>query len=97
MCQKMFQRLFVKSWAGLEPGVSVKTLTIIDGILGMTHAAKQECDDGTWILADTVATREPVGVMKEQKIPASTQPCELAAGQLVMLRDGPVLMDWLIL
>ena len=29
-----------------EPNVSVKTLTITHGILGMTHAEKQECDDG---------------------------------------------------
>ena len=30
-----------------EPNVSVKTLTIIDGILRITHAATQECDNGT--------------------------------------------------
>ena len=62
---------------GPEPGVSLKTLTITDGILGMTHAAKQECGDGTWILADTVATHEPVGLMKGQKNPAGTRPCKL--------------------
>ena len=59
----------------LEPHVSVKTLTITDGILGMTHAAKQECDDGTWILADTGANHETLGLMRSQKISASARPC----------------------
>ena len=58
-----------------EPDVSVKSLTITDGILRMTHASKQECDDGTWILADTGATHELVALMKGQRIPASTRPC----------------------
>ena len=49
-----------------EPDVSVKSLTIIDGILRMMHAAKQECDDGTWILADTGATHEPVCGLDER-------------------------------
>ena len=60
-----------------EPDVSVKSLTITDGILRMTHAAKQECGDGTWILADTRATHEPVAMMKGQRIPAGTRPCKL--------------------
>ena len=60
-----------------EPSASVRTLTITDGILGVTHAAKQECDDGTWILADTGATHEPVSLRKGQKIPTGTRPCKL--------------------
>ena len=60
-----------------EPDVSVKSLTIIDGILRMTHAAKQECDDGTWVLADTEATHELAALMKGQGIPAGTRPCQL--------------------
>ena len=60
-----------------EPDVSVKSLTITDGILRMTHTAKQDCDDGTWILTDTGATHEHVALMKGQRIPASTRPCKL--------------------
>ena len=75
---------------GPEPDVSVKTLTITDGILGMTRAANQECGDGTWILADTVATRES---RRFQRVPDHAN----CSWQSVMLRDGPVLMDWLFL
>ena len=60
-----------------EASASVRTLTITDGILGVTHAAKQECDDGTWILADTGATHELVSLRKGQKIPTGTRPCKL--------------------
>ena len=67
-----------------EPNVSVKTLTITDGILGMTDGAKQECGNGTWILADTGATHDPVGLRKGDKIPTSTRPCmlQLAIGHV---------------
>ena len=60
-----------------DPSVSVKTLTISDGVLGVTIAAQQSCDNGTWILADTGATHEPVSVRKGQKIPTGTRPCKL--------------------
>ena len=38
-----------------DSSVSVNTLTIAGGILNMTHTAKQECDDGLWVMADTGA------------------------------------------
>ena len=60
-----------------EPSVSVRTLTITEGILGVTSAGQQECNDGTWVLADTGATHEPVSVRKGQKIPTGTRPCKL--------------------
>ena len=60
-----------------EPSASVRTLTITDGILGVTSAGQQECDDGTWVLADTGATHEPMSVRKGQKIPAGARPCKL--------------------
>ena len=60
-----------------DSSVSVRTLTITDGILGMTHAAKQECDDGRWVLADTGATHEPVSLRKGEKIPIGTRPWKL--------------------
>ena len=87
---KMWQRLFVKSWVGLYPMLTVKTLTITDGIQGMTHVAKQQCDDGTWILADTGATHEPRRFQRVLDLANSSW-------QSVTLRDGPVLMDWFIL
>ena len=57
-----------------DPSVSVRTLAISDGDLGVTNAAQQACDTGTWILADTGATHEPVSVRKSQKIPTGTRP-----------------------
>ena len=77
-----------------EPSVSVRTLTITGGVLGMTHAAKQECNIGTWILADTGATHEPMGLRKGQKIPAGTRPCNLQLAIRVVSMDGPLLMVW---
>ena len=68
-----------------EPNVSVKTQTFTDGILGMRHAA-QECDNGRWILADTGATHEPVRRFQQVLDHVS------CSWQLVMSRDGPVLM-----
>ena len=77
-----------------EPSVSVRTLTITGGVLGMTHAAKQECNIGTWILADTGATHEPMGLRKGQKIPAGTRPCNL---QLAISRvDGWTIADGVV-
>ena len=58
-----------------EPDVSVKSLAITDGILRMTHAAKQECNVVTWILADNGATHDSVALMEGQGIPAGTRPC----------------------
>ena len=45
---------------------------------------KTEGDSGTWILADTGATHEPVGLRKGQKIQTSTRPCmlQLAIGHV---------------
>ena len=60
-----------------DPSVSVRTLAISDGVLGVIIAAQQACDNGTWILADTGATHEPVSVRKGQKIPTGTRPCKL--------------------
>ena len=45
-----------------DSSVSVNTLTTADGILNMTHAAKQECDDCLWVKADTGATDESVSL-----------------------------------
>ena len=77
MCKKLLQQLFVKFWASLDQIQSMKSLAITAGILRITHAAKQECDDGTWILADTGATDDPVALMKGQGIRAGTRPCKL--------------------
>ena len=78
----------------LDPNVSVKTLAITGGVLGVTRAAKEECDDGTWILADTGAAHEPVGLMKGQQIPASNRPCklQLAIGHV----EGRAIADGLV-
>ena len=77
-----------------DPSVSVRTLTISDGVLGGTIAAQQACDNGTWILADTGATHEPVSVRKGQKIPTGSRPCklQLAIGHV----DGWVSDDGLL-
>ena len=40
----------------------------------MIIAAQQACENGTWILADTGATHEPMSV---RKIPTGTRPCKL--------------------
>ena len=45
-----------------DSSVSVNTFTIADGIMNMTHAAKHECDDGLWVMADTGATHESVSL-----------------------------------
>ena len=67
-----------------DPSVSVRTLAISDGVLGVTLAAQQACDNGTWILADTGATHERASVRKGQKIPTGTRPCksQLAIGHV---------------
>ena len=75
-----------------EPSVSVRTLTITDGILGVTSAGQQECNDGTWVLADTGATHEPVSVRKGQKIPTGTLDHVSCSWRLVMSMDGLALM-----
>ena len=47
-----------------DSSVAVNALTIADGILDVTHAAKQECDDGLWVMADTGATHESVSLRR---------------------------------
>ena len=69
----------------------MRTLTITDGILGVTSAGQHECDDGTWVLADTGGTHEPVSVRKGQKIPAVLDHVS-CSWQLVMSMDGLALM-----
>ena len=76
------------------PSALMRTLTITDGILGVTSAGQQECDDGTWVLANTGATHEPVSVKKGQKILAGTRPCKL---QLVIGHvDGWISADGVV-
>ena len=68
----------------IEPDVSLKTLWSSGGILGVTSNTIRSCNDGTWILADTGATHEPVGLREGQKVSSGTRPCklQLAIGQV---------------
>ena len=79
-----------------DASASVRTLAISDGVLGVTIAAQQACDNGTWILADTGATHEPVSVRKDRRFQQVLDHVS-CSWQLVMWMDGQVMMVWFIL
>ena len=76
-----------------DPGssVSVNTLTTADGILNMTHAVKQECDDCLWVKADTGATDESVS-LRSKAVKRSKQLGDLAEKTFIdtLMTEGEI-------